>query len=147
MRIVQDHPRLAGAAILVASIAINAALYWMAVRNFPEGGVAENVPETTDRPVMEKQAQMAPPSIRIEPPSSIEPAEQNHSLFEEQAAVDASAGKKPPQENLSPPGSEAKPTAHAKIEKSIRPCARKNQTAGGEASAQKSSLARDPAEP
>ena len=125
MRIVQDHPRLAGAAILVASIAINAALYWMAVRNFPEDDVAKNVAEATDRPVMEKQAQIAPPSIRVEPPSSIEPAEQNHSLFDEPATVDASAGSKPPQENLFPSRSEVRQPAHAKIEKIVKPHARK----------------------
>ena len=125
MRIVQDHPRLAGAAILVASIAINAALYWMTVRNFPEDDVAKNVAGATDRPVMEKQAQIAPPSIRVEPPSSIEPAEQNHSLFDEPAAVDAGVENKTTQENLSPAGSEVRQPVHAKIEKIVKPHARK----------------------
>lgn len=125
MRIVQDHPQLAGAAILVASIAINAALYWMAVRNYPERDVAENVVEAIDRPLMEMPAQMAPPSIRIEPPTFAEPAEPDNSHSIAQPSGAASDRNGPAQEKLSPSGPETRRLVRAKAERSVRPRARK----------------------
>lgn len=117
--------------ILVASIAINAALYWMAVRNYAEGDVVENVVEVIDQPLKENPTQMAPPSIRIEPPNSAEPAEPDSSLAIAQPSAAASDGNKPVQEKISPSGTETSRSERAKVENSLRPRARKIRRQAG----------------
>lgn len=114
--------------ILVASIAINAALYWMAVRNYAEGDVVENVVEAIDQPLKENPTQMAPPSIRIEPPNSAEP---DSSLAIAQPSAAASDGNKPVQEKISPSGAETSRSERAKVENSLRPRARKIRRQAG----------------
>ena len=128
MRIVQDHPRLAAAAILMASIAINAALYRMATNDLPEAGVAENNFDSAGKSLTEKRAQSATPSVRTEPLTSPELTEQDGWEIGEKAATEAGAGNKDIRINPIPSMPAAKQPARQRIDKNARAHARKTKS-------------------
>lgn len=125
MRIVQDHPRLAAAAILMASITINVALYRLAIRNLPEDHVAENVSKLTDPSLIRRQSEVATPSVGSEPSASSERIEQDSSTTRDAVPIDAAAGDNLSRTNLSPPAVTAKLRARHRLEKNDKPHADK----------------------